>query len=112
MLLSDPRTYQILFLALFLVLGIGTRDWTLHPGMIAVTIAICLTTQIVAEGIVGGRWQVAGGREKTEDTETQLLRDTETQKSSIPNSQSPISNPFPFHPSSPIPHPFSIPHPF
>jgi Na+-transporting NADH:ubiquinone oxidoreductase subunit NqrB len=45
MLLNDIRDYQILFLSLFLVLGIGTRDWTLRPELIGVAIAICLLTQ-------------------------------------------------------------------
>lgn len=48
MLLRDARIYQILFLSLFLVLGIGTRDWTLRPGMVAVAIATCLLTQAIA----------------------------------------------------------------
>ncbi len=45
MLLKDIRDYQILFLSLFLVLGIGTRDWTLKPELIGVAIATCLLTQ-------------------------------------------------------------------
>ncbi|WP_413200715.1 RnfABCDGE type electron transport complex subunit D [Nostoc piscinale] len=45
MLLKDIRDYQILFLGSFLVLGIGTRDWTLHPELIGVAIASCLSTQ-------------------------------------------------------------------
>ncbi|OCQ99489.1 Na+-transporting NADH:ubiquinone oxidoreductase, subunit NqrB [Nostoc sp. MBR 210] len=45
MLLKDIRDYQILFLGSFLVLGIGTRDWTLHPEFIGVAIASCLSTQ-------------------------------------------------------------------
>ena len=44
---KDIRDYQILFLSLFLILGIGTRDWTLHPEFIAVAIASCIITQIV-----------------------------------------------------------------
>jgi len=44
---KDIRDYQILFLSLFLILGIGTRDWTLHPEFIAVAIACCIITQIV-----------------------------------------------------------------
>lgn len=48
MFLNDARIYQILFLFLFLVLGIGTRDWTLRPAMILTTIATCLITQWVA----------------------------------------------------------------
>ncbi|WP_414578624.1 RnfABCDGE type electron transport complex subunit D [Anabaena sp. CCY 9402-a] len=47
MLLKDIRDYQILFLSLFLILGIGTRDWTLRPELIAVAIATCLTTQYI-----------------------------------------------------------------
>ncbi|WP_414546248.1 RnfABCDGE type electron transport complex subunit D [Nostoc sp. CCY0012] len=45
MLFKDIRDYQILFLSLFLVLGIGTRDWTLRPELIGVAIATCLFTQ-------------------------------------------------------------------
>jgi Na+-transporting NADH:ubiquinone oxidoreductase subunit NqrB len=41
----DARNYQILFLLLFLVLGIGTRDWTLRLDLIGVAIATCLVTQ-------------------------------------------------------------------
>jgi Na+-transporting NADH:ubiquinone oxidoreductase subunit NqrB len=52
MLLKDARTYQILFLSLFLLIGIGTRDWTLKPGMILATIVTCLTLQAVMSTIV------------------------------------------------------------
>ncbi|MBH8572567.1 RnfABCDGE type electron transport complex subunit D [Nostocaceae cyanobacterium CENA369] len=45
MLLKDIRDYQILFLSLFLVLGIGTRDWTLRPELIGVAIATCFAIQ-------------------------------------------------------------------
>lgn len=45
MLLADPRDYQILFLSLFLLLGIGTRDWTLRPDLILVVTGTCLVTQ-------------------------------------------------------------------
>ncbi|MCY7391443.1 MAG: RnfABCDGE type electron transport complex subunit D [Leptolyngbyaceae cyanobacterium CAN_BIN12] len=41
----DARLYQILFLSLFLLLGTGTRDWTLHPEIVATAIATCLITQ-------------------------------------------------------------------
>ncbi|MEM7649692.1 MAG: Na+-transporting NADH:ubiquinone oxidoreductase, subunit NqrB, partial [Cyanobacteria bacterium P01_A01_bin.70] len=30
-MLRDARDYQILFLSLFLLLGLATRDWTLKP---------------------------------------------------------------------------------
>ncbi|QLE54516.1 RnfABCDGE type electron transport complex subunit D [Nostoc sp. TCL26-01] len=45
MLLKDVRDYQILFLSLFLLLGMATRDWTLKLEMITVAIATCLLTQ-------------------------------------------------------------------
>ncbi len=45
MLFKDIRDYQILFLGLFLALGIGTRDWTLRSPLIAVAIATCFFTQ-------------------------------------------------------------------
>ena len=48
MLQQDPRNYQILFLSLFLILGIGTRDWTLRPDLILVVTITCLLTQWVA----------------------------------------------------------------
>lgn len=51
MLFKDARNYQILFLSLFLVLGIGTRDWTLQPELILVLILTCLLTQWLAESI-------------------------------------------------------------
>jgi Na+-transporting NADH:ubiquinone oxidoreductase subunit NqrB len=45
----DARTDQILFLATFLCLGIGTRDWTLHPEAIATTFITCWLTQWLAQ---------------------------------------------------------------
>ncbi|MFO5473913.1 MAG: hypothetical protein ACLBM2_08410, partial [Dolichospermum sp.] len=33
-LFKDVRDYQILFLSLFLIIGVLTRDWTLHPEFI------------------------------------------------------------------------------
>jgi Na+-transporting NADH:ubiquinone oxidoreductase subunit NqrB len=52
MLLNDIRDYQILFLSLFLFLGIGTRDWTLRPELIGVAIATCLLTQWILSSIM------------------------------------------------------------
>ncbi len=52
-MLKDIRDYQILFLSLFLILGIGTRDWTLQPELIAVAITTCLTTQYLFSLVVG-----------------------------------------------------------
>jgi len=51
MLQQDPRNYQILFLSLFLILGIGTRDWTLRPDLIFVLLVTCLLTQWLAVSI-------------------------------------------------------------
>ena len=43
---KDARNYQILFLSLFLWLGVSTRDWSLKPMAIAITLATCWVTQI------------------------------------------------------------------
>lgn len=51
MLLKDARDYQIIFLSLFLVLGIGTRDWTIRPELILVLLLTCLLSQWLAETI-------------------------------------------------------------
>jgi Na+-transporting NADH:ubiquinone oxidoreductase subunit NqrB len=48
MLLKDARDYQILFLSLFLILGIGTRDWSLRPDLMLAVILTCLVTQVLA----------------------------------------------------------------
>ncbi|MBN3908876.1 MAG: RnfABCDGE type electron transport complex subunit D [Nostoc sp. NMS1] len=61
MLLKDIRDYQILFLGLFLVLGIGTRDWTLRPEFIGVAIATSLATQWILS-LVTGKEQMANLR--------------------------------------------------
>ena len=45
MMLQDVRDYQILFLSLFLFLGIGTRDWTLRPDLMLVIVVTCVGTQ-------------------------------------------------------------------
>ncbi|MEM9815674.1 MAG: RnfABCDGE type electron transport complex subunit D [Cyanobacteria bacterium P01_D01_bin.6] len=46
-MLRDARDYQILFLSLFLCLGLATRDWTLKPAVIAVAIATAILTQTI-----------------------------------------------------------------
>lgn len=45
-MLRDARDYQILFLSLFLMLGLATRDWTLRPEVVGVAISTSLTTQV------------------------------------------------------------------
>jgi Na+-transporting NADH:ubiquinone oxidoreductase subunit NqrB len=47
MLFTDPRDYQIAFLASFLFLGIGNRDWTLHPETILTLLLTCWITQVL-----------------------------------------------------------------
>lgn len=53
MLFKDIRDYQISFLGLFLVVGIGTRDWTLRPELIGVLIATSLITQWIFSWLTG-----------------------------------------------------------
>ena len=57
----DARDYQILFLSLFLALGIWARDWTLHPEMIGVAIATCSLTQLIGTW-AAGYWPELFGR--------------------------------------------------
>lgn len=45
MFFQDARDYQILFLSLFLVLGVATRDWTLRLDLILLAIATCFAAQ-------------------------------------------------------------------
>lgn len=47
MVFRDARDYQILFLSLFLGLGLATRDWTLRPVVIGVAIATTWLTQLL-----------------------------------------------------------------
>ncbi|NEQ43038.1 MAG: Na+-transporting NADH:ubiquinone oxidoreductase, subunit NqrB [Leptolyngbya sp. SIOISBB] len=47
LVLRDARDYQILFLSLFLCLGLATRDWTLKPEVIGVAIATAILTQTI-----------------------------------------------------------------
>ena len=51
-LLEDPRNYQIIFLTCFLVLGLGTRDWTIRPLFISTIFITCLITQWLLRAIV------------------------------------------------------------
>lgn len=55
-MLKDIRDYQIVFLSLFLILGIGTRDWTLRPELIGVAIATCIVTQGILS-VIKGEWE-------------------------------------------------------
>ncbi|NJN38056.1 MAG: Na+-transporting NADH:ubiquinone oxidoreductase, subunit NqrB [Acaryochloridaceae cyanobacterium CSU_3_4] len=52
MVFKDARDYQILFLGLFLLLGIGTKDWTLRSELIGVAIATSLLVQVLATWLI------------------------------------------------------------
>jgi Na+-transporting NADH:ubiquinone oxidoreductase subunit NqrB len=47
----DPRVYQIGFLGLFLLVGIGARDWSLQPTVVATAIIGCAVNQLIAKSI-------------------------------------------------------------
>jgi Na+-transporting NADH:ubiquinone oxidoreductase subunit NqrB len=47
----DPRSYQIAFLGLFLILGVSTRDWSLKPEIVITAIVACALHQLIAKAI-------------------------------------------------------------
>ena len=49
-MLLDARIYQIAFLLFFLLVGLLTRDWTLHPAAIATAVTVCFTAQVIVSG--------------------------------------------------------------
>ena len=51
MLIKDARITQIIFLGLFLFLGVSTRDWTVKPDLILVVVASCMITQWLLSAI-------------------------------------------------------------
>jgi Na+-transporting NADH:ubiquinone oxidoreductase subunit NqrB len=67
MLFKDSRDYQILFLSLFLILGIGTRDWTLRPVLILIAIATCITTQLIFSLVISHWSSVINPAEPTDN---------------------------------------------
>ena len=72
MLLKDIRDYQILFLGLFLVLGIGTRDWTLRPELIGVAIATSLATQWILSFVIC-HWSLAKNKGQSPNLRSALI---------------------------------------
>ena len=52
MFFQDSRDYQILFLSVFLLLGIATRDWTIQSQLVVVVLGGCLLVQAVMMGLV------------------------------------------------------------
>jgi Na+-transporting NADH:ubiquinone oxidoreductase subunit NqrB len=53
-MLLDARIYQIAFLLLFLLVGLLTRDWTLHPAAIATALTTCLIGQAMIPAFWSG----------------------------------------------------------
>lgn len=49
---QDARNLQILLLSLFLMLGIGTRDWTLRWDVMLVGVVCCLLTQWLVTALI------------------------------------------------------------
>ena len=45
MFIKDARVTQIVFLGLFLLLGVSTRDWTVRADLMLVVVASCVATQ-------------------------------------------------------------------
>ncbi|MBD2694784.1 RnfABCDGE type electron transport complex subunit D [Anabaena catenula] len=70
---KDTRDYQILFLSLFLMLGIGTRDWTLRPELIVIAIATCIITQLIFSLVIS-HWSLVISPEPTHIKPTFNLR--------------------------------------
>ena len=60
--IKDARDYQIVFLTLFLCLGVAMRDWTLRPEMVGVAVGVAIATQFLLStlskriGITLGQW--------------------------------------------------------
>ena len=52
MLFKDARITQIIFLGLFLLLGVNTRDWTIQSNLMLVVIGSCLITQWLLSTVV------------------------------------------------------------
>ena len=55
MFFKDIRDYQIVFLLLFLLLGISSRDWTLRADFIFIIVLSCLATQYLLSLAILGR---------------------------------------------------------
>lgn len=52
MLFKDARVTQIIFLGIFLFLGVSTRDWRLQTNLILVIVVSCLITQWLLSALV------------------------------------------------------------
>ncbi len=81
MFFKDARDYQILFLVLFLGLGIVARDWTLRPGSILVVLLSCLVTQWLA--VSGVNWRLQKHRDVATKGETQNIETGDNQPESV-----------------------------
>jgi Na+-transporting NADH:ubiquinone oxidoreductase subunit NqrB len=54
--LRDARDYQLLFLSLFLMLGVLTRDWTLRSVVVLTAIGGCWLTQWLCTVALTSEW--------------------------------------------------------
>jgi Na+-transporting NADH:ubiquinone oxidoreductase subunit NqrB len=59
MLWQDARSYQILFLSSFLLLGVGWKDWTLHLDVVVSAITACLIMQRIAIAYTEQSWPLS-----------------------------------------------------
>jgi Na+-transporting NADH:ubiquinone oxidoreductase subunit NqrB len=57
---KDARDYQILFLALFLGLGVALRDWSLRPEMVGIALLTALGTQFFMGWLLSGWDKIQG----------------------------------------------------
>lgn len=71
-MLRDARDYQILFLALFLGLGLLTRDWTLRLDAVAVAIATSLAMQYALSVGLSRRVSSSPGPEANAETRSPI----------------------------------------
>lgn len=72
MILRDHRDYQIIFLSCFLLLGLGTRDWTIQPMPIIIIVLSCVVTQWLLSAVV----QIQKKRDFGDFTTKQIVIDS------------------------------------
>ncbi|HEY9625543.1 MAG TPA: RnfABCDGE type electron transport complex subunit D [Crinalium sp.] len=73
MVFSDARLYQICFLSIFLLAGIGSRDWTFRPDMILVAIATCVLTQWICSAFTNQNREISETECATLQQETGVI---------------------------------------
>lgn len=73
MLTIDARTWQILSLSLFLLLGVATRDWTLRVDQVGVIFFTCLSVQMACS--FWSTWHTASQQIRSEQKFPATTRD-------------------------------------